>query len=192
MASSGPLSRVHVPAPLADDDTLPCLHPPLVVACSAYANIVKANNLLSSMKKSSAAAVHITELEMALQYYVVSGGHVWHHDVAARRGCRLRLVPCLVTSAAPFPRRRLAPARPPRPQATLVNNSIQDMPQATQRGGKTLKTFRDRLVGKGGRVRGNLMGKRVDFSARTVITADPNLSIHQVRVAVPPWHSSWS
>jgi DNA-directed RNA polymerase II subunit RPB1 len=31
-------------------------------------------------------------------------------------------------------------------------------------------------------VRGNLMGKRVDFSARTVITADPNLSIDQVGV----------
>jgi DNA-directed RNA polymerase II subunit RPB1 len=31
-------------------------------------------------------------------------------------------------------------------------------------------------------VRGNLMGKRVDFSARTVITPDPNLSIDQVRV----------
>ena len=28
-----------------------------------------------------------------------------------------------------------------------------------------------------GRVRGNLMGKRVDFSARSVITPDPNLSI---------------
>jgi RNA polymerase Rpb1, domain 2 len=31
-----------------------------------------------------------------------------------------------------------------------------------------------------GRIRGNLMGKRVDFSARTVITADPNLGIDQV------------
>lgn len=66
--------------------------------------------------------------------------------------------------------------------ATLVDNSLAGLPQATQRGGKTLKTFRDRLVGKGGRVRGNLMGKRVDFSARTVITADPILSIHQVGV----------
>jgi DNA-directed RNA polymerase II subunit RPB1 len=66
--------------------------------------------------------------------------------------------------------------------ATLVDNSLPGVAQATQRGGKTLKTFRDRLVGKGGRVRGNLMGKRVDFSARTVITADPILSIHQVGV----------
>lgn len=52
--------------------------------------------------------------------------------------------------------------------ATLVNNSIGDMPIASQRSGKAIKTFRDRLVGKGGRVRGNLMGKRVDFSARTL------------------------
>ena len=38
------------------------------------------------------------------------------------------------------------------------------------------------MKGKEGRVRGNLMGKRVDFSARTVITPDPNLSIDQVGV----------
>ena len=37
-------------------------------------------------------------------------------------------------------------------------------------------------MGKEGRIRGNLMGKRVDFSARTVITPDPNLSINQVGV----------
>lgn len=46
-----------------------------------------------------------------------------------------------------------------------------------------LKTIAQRLKGKEGRIRGNLMGKRVDFSGRTVITADPNLQIDQVRVA---------
>jgi DNA-directed RNA polymerase II subunit RPB1 len=66
--------------------------------------------------------------------------------------------------------------------ATLLDNQLPGIPAATQRGGKVLKAFRERLVGKGGRVRGNLMGKRVDFSARTVITADPILSIHQVGV----------
>ena len=40
-----------------------------------------------------------------------------------------------------------------------------------------LKTIRQRLRWKEGRIRGNLMGKRVDFSARTVITADPNLQV---------------
>ncbi|KAH9165066.1 hypothetical protein AeNC1_018579, partial [Aphanomyces euteiches] len=42
--------------------------------------------------------------------------------------------------------------------------------------------MRQRLRGKEGRIRGNLMGKRVDFSARTVITADPNLAVDQVGV----------
>lgn len=39
-----------------------------------------------------------------------------------------------------------------------------------------------RLKGKQGRFRGNLSGKRVDFSGRTVISPDPNLMIHQVGV----------
>ena len=38
------------------------------------------------------------------------------------------------------------------------------------------------MKGKHGRFRGNLSGKRVDFSARTVISPDPNLRIDQVGV----------
>ena len=38
-----------------------------------------------------------------------------------------------------------------------------------------------RLKGKQGRFRGNLSGKRVDFSARTVISPDPNLAIDEVQ-----------
>jgi len=45
-----------------------------------------------------------------------------------------------------------------------------------------LKAIKQRLKSKEGRIRGNLMGKRVDFSARTVITPDPNLMIDQVGV----------
>ncbi|KAJ3327245.1 DNA-directed RNA polymerase II subunit rpb1, partial [Gonapodya sp. JEL0774] len=45
-----------------------------------------------------------------------------------------------------------------------------------------IKGIRQRLKGKEGRLRGNLMGKRVDFSARTVITGDPNISIDEVGV----------
>jgi DNA-directed RNA polymerase III subunit RPC1 len=41
-----------------------------------------------------------------------------------------------------------------------------------------------RLKGKQGRFRGNLSGKRVDFSGRTVISPDPNLRIEQVGVPV--------
>ncbi len=65
---------------------------------------------------------------------------------------------------------------------TLCDNEIQGVPQSLQRSGKPIKSIRQRLVGKGGRVRGNLMGKRVDFSARSVITADPNLGIDQLGV----------
>ena len=51
-----------------------------------------------------------------------------------------------------------------------------------QRNGRPLKSVKQRLKSKEGRIRGNLMGKRVDFSARAVITPDPNLSIDQVGV----------
>ena len=53
-------------------------------------------------------------------------------------------------------------------------------PRAMQKSGRPLKAIKARLKGKEGRIRGNLMGKRVDFSARTVITPDPNLVIDQV------------
>jgi len=65
----------------------------------------------------------------------------------------------------------------------IFDNEIAGIPQATQRrSGRPLKAIRARLKGKEGRIRQNLMGKRVDFSARTVITADPNLGIDQVGV----------
>ncbi|XP_050018843.1 DNA-directed RNA polymerase II subunit RPB1 [Alexandromys fortis] len=66
--------------------------------------------------------------------------------------------------------------------ATMVDNELPGLPRAMQKSGRPLKSLKQRLKGKEGRVRGNLMGKRVDFSARTVITPDPNLSIDQVGV----------
>ena len=50
--------------------------------------------------------------------------------------------------------------------------------------GKSIRGFVQRLKGKQGRFRGNLSGKRVDFSGRTVISPDPNLSIDEVAVPV--------
>lgn len=47
---------------------------------------------------------------------------------------------------------------------------------------KIKKGLVQRLKGKNGRFRGNLSGKRVDFSGRTVISPDPNLRIDQVAV----------
>ncbi|XP_037082443.1 LOW QUALITY PROTEIN: DNA-directed RNA polymerase II subunit RPB1-like [Pollicipes pollicipes] len=67
--------------------------------------------------------------------------------------------------------------------ATLSDNNIPSLPRAMQKSGsRPLKTIKARIEGKEGRIRGDLMGKRVDFSARTVITADPNLRIDQVGV----------
>ncbi|KAK8181272.1 hypothetical protein BC567DRAFT_284571 [Phyllosticta citribraziliensis] len=66
--------------------------------------------------------------------------------------------------------------------ATYLDNDIAGQPKAQQKSGRPLKTLRGRLKGKDGRLRGNLMGKRVDFSARTVITGDPNLSLDEVGV----------
>lgn len=51
---------------------------------------------------------------------------------------------------------------------------------SSQANTKPMRGFCQRLKGKQGRFRGNLSGKRVDFSARTVIGPDPNLSIDQV------------
>jgi DNA-directed RNA polymerase II subunit RPB1 len=66
--------------------------------------------------------------------------------------------------------------------ATFVDNEIPGVAPAAQRSGRPLKSIRQRLKTKEGRVRGNLMGKRVDFSARSVITPDPNIEIDELGV----------
>lgn len=66
--------------------------------------------------------------------------------------------------------------------ATLVDNKIPGVAAVAQRSGRPLKSIKERLNGKQGRVRGNLMGKRVDFSARSVITPDPCLSVSELGV----------
>jgi DNA-directed RNA polymerase II subunit RPB1 len=66
--------------------------------------------------------------------------------------------------------------------ATLVDNKIPGVASVAQRSGRPLKSIKERLNGKAGRVRGNLMGKRVDYSARSVITPDPQLSIRELGV----------
>ena len=66
--------------------------------------------------------------------------------------------------------------------ATYMDNDIAGIPQALQKSVRPVKAIRARLKGKEGRLRGNLMGKRVDFSARAVITGDPNLQLDEVGV----------
>ena len=58
---------------------------------------------------------------------------------------------------------------------SYMNNNVPNLPKSLQRSGRPIKSIHQRIQGKEGRVRGNLMGKRVDFSARTVITPDPIL-----------------
>jgi len=67
---------------------------------------------------------------------------------------------------------------------TYFDNEVSGLPPARHRSGRALKTICQRLKGKEGRFRGNLSGKRVDFSARTVISPDPNLDLNEVGVPV--------
>ncbi|KUL85806.1 hypothetical protein ZTR_07379 [Talaromyces verruculosus] len=57
-----------------------------------------------------------------------------------------------------------------------------DVPGLKGEAGKPTRSLVSRLKGKQGRFRGNLSGKRVDFSGRTVISPDPNLRIDEVAV----------
>jgi DNA-directed RNA polymerase beta' subunit/intein/homing endonuclease len=66
--------------------------------------------------------------------------------------------------------------------AMIVNNKVKGAVPMAQRTGRPLQCITGRLNSKNGRIRGNLMGKRVDFSARSVITGDPNLSARQLGV----------
>ncbi len=65
---------------------------------------------------------------------------------------------------------------------TYIDNEVPGVPPARRRSGMPLRTLAQRLKGKEGRFRGNLSGKRVDFSARTVISPDPYISINEVGV----------
>lgn len=83
---------------------------------------------------------------------------------------------------------------------TYFNNEASGIPPARHRSGRALKTISQRLKGKEGRFRSNLSGKRVDFSARTVISPDPNLDINEVgvplqvamRLSVPEKMTEWN
>ncbi|TRM83954.1 DNA-directed RNA polymerase subunit A', partial [Sulfolobus sp. F3] len=66
--------------------------------------------------------------------------------------------------------------------STYFDNEIPGLPPSKHRSGRPLRTLAQRLKGKEGRFRGNLSGKRVDFSSRTVISPDPNISIDEVGV----------
>jgi DNA-directed RNA polymerase subunit beta' len=60
----------------------------------------------------------------------------------------------------------------------LIDNTKRSKP-VTGSGGRPLKSLSDMLKGKEGRFRKNLLGKRVDYSGRSVIVVGPNLQLHQ-------------
>ena len=67
--------------------------------------------------------------------------------------------------------------------ATFYDNDSASLPKSEfKTGNKPTKSISDRIKAKSGRVRSNLMGKRVDFSARSVITSDPYIDIDQVGI----------
>jgi DNA-directed RNA polymerase II subunit RPB1 len=67
--------------------------------------------------------------------------------------------------------------------STYMDNDIPGVHPMGQRSSyRPLKAIAQRLKGKEGRLRGNIMGKRVDYSARTVISVDPNINIDEYGV----------
>ena len=60
----------------------------------------------------------------------------------------------------------------------LIDNGRRGRP-VTGPGNRALKSLSDMLKGKGGRFRQNLLGKRVDYSGRSVICVEPKLKIYQ-------------
>ncbi len=66
--------------------------------------------------------------------------------------------------------------------STYIDNELPNIPPACHRSGRPLKTLVQRLQKKEGRFRGNLTGKRVNFSARTVISPDTKISLNEVGV----------
>ena len=65
---------------------------------------------------------------------------------------------------------------------TYFDNSSSGVPPANDRTGRPLKTLTQRLTGKEGRFRLSLSGKRVNYSARSVINPDPFISINEIGV----------
>ncbi len=83
---------------------------------------------------------------------------------------------------------------------TYFNNETASIPPARHRSGRALKTLAQRLKGKEGRFRYNLSGKRVNYSARTVISVDPNINLDEVgvpfeiatKLTVPFYVTTWN
>src|SRR3989339_651567 len=65
---------------------------------------------------------------------------------------------------------------------TFFDNNVTRIPPARHRSGQPLKTITERIKGKEGRIRHNLAGKRVNYSARTVVSPDPFIKMNEIGV----------
>ncbi len=86
---------------------------------------------------------------------------------------------------------------------TYFDNTLTHIPPARHRSGQALKTLVERIKSKEGRFRHNLAGKRVNFSARTVISPDPKINLNEVGIPkviateltvperVTEWNKEW-
>lgn len=65
---------------------------------------------------------------------------------------------------------------------TYFDNSVTQIPPARHRSGQPLRTLTERIKSKDGRFRHNLAGKRVNFTARAVISPDPMIKFNEVGI----------
>lgn len=65
---------------------------------------------------------------------------------------------------------------------TYFNNNTPAVPPAKHRSGRVLKTIVQRIKGKSGIIRNNLMGKRVNYAARAIISPDLYISVDELGV----------
>ncbi|MDP2906961.1 MAG: DNA-directed RNA polymerase subunit A' [Nanoarchaeota archaeon] len=65
---------------------------------------------------------------------------------------------------------------------TYFDNTITQIPPARHRSGQPLKTLVERIKSKEGRFRYNLVGKRVNYAARTVISPDAKIKLNEVGI----------
>ncbi len=86
---------------------------------------------------------------------------------------------------------------------TYFDNTLTNIPPARHRSGQELRTLVERIKSKEGRFRHNLVGKRVNFAARTVISPDPRINFDEVGIPksvameltlpemVTEWNKEW-
>ncbi|KAI3678420.1 hypothetical protein L6452_37711 [Arctium lappa] len=68
--------------------------------------------------------------------------------------------------------------------ALYINSDVRVPPQLSMQNAKPMSGLVQRMKGKQGRFRGNLSGKRVEYTGRTVISPDPNLKITEVAIPI--------